>query len=324
MSARYMQPLRILIQFSFLGFMLWLGLLFYQFVHYIRSGGVAPFVPRPDGIEGFLPISGLLGTASWLKGGGINSIHPAAVVVFVTVLVGTLLLRRSFCSWICPVAALSEILWKSGFKAFRRNLKPPGWLDILLRGLKYILMAFFLYSIVIAMSPGALQAFIKSDYHKVADVRLLDFFTHISPFAFSIILVLLLLSVLLRNPLCRYLCPYGALLGLVAMLSPMRVTRDADRCISCGICSQVCPSRIDVMQKRSVNSPECIGCWRCVSHCRFNDALSMRFAGKIAVHGVIFALLVVILFWGGTAVGKLNGQWNTSLSLKEYTRLLVR
>jgi len=319
-----MQPLRILVQFSLLGFMLWLGLRFYQFVYYIRSGGAAPFVPRPDGIEGFLPISGLLGTASWLKGGGINSIHPAAIVVFVTVLAGALLLRRSFCSWICPVAALSEILWKSGFKAFRRNLKPPLWLDIALRGLKYILMAFFLYSIVISMSPDALQGFIKSDYHKIADVRLLDFFLHISPSAFSVILVILLLSVILRNPLCRYLCPYGALLGLVALLSPMRVTRDADRCISCGVCSQVCPTRIDVMQKQSVNSPECISCWRCVSHCRFNEALSMRFAGKIAMPGVIFALLVILLFWGGTEIGKLSGHWNTSLSLEEYTRLLVR
>jgi len=107
MSARYVQPLRILIQFCFLGFMLWLGVRFYQFVHYFRSGGTSPFVPRPDGIEGFLPISGLLGAASWFKGNGINSIHPAAVVIFLTVLLVSLLLRRSFCSWICPVAAVS-------------------------------------------------------------------------------------------------------------------------------------------------------------------------------------------------------------------------
>ena len=66
------------------------------------------------------------------------------------VLVSALLLRRSFCSWICPVAALSEIFWKSGYKIFRRNLKAPRWLDIALRGIKYMLMAFFLYSIALA------------------------------------------------------------------------------------------------------------------------------------------------------------------------------
>ena len=324
MSARYVQPLRILIQFCFLGFMLWLGVRFYQFVHYFRSGGAAPFVARPDGIEGFLPISGLLGTASWLKGSGINAIHPAAVVIFLTVLVLALLLRRSFCSWICPVAAVSECSWKAGFKLLRRNPRLPRWLDLSLRGVKYLLMAFFVYSVAVAMSPAALEAFIHSDYHKLADVRLLDFFRHLSPLALGVIVTLLLLSLPLKNPFCRYLCPYGALLGLVAMLSPVRVTRSAERCVSCGVCSQVCPTYIDVMHKTSVASPECIGCWRCVSHCRFNQALSMRAAGRYAVPGIVFALLVVIVFWGGTLVGKATGHWQTSLDIGEYRRLLGR
>ncbi|MEI6208206.1 MAG: 4Fe-4S binding protein [Desulfuromonadales bacterium] len=322
MSSSYVQPLRNLIQFCYFSFMLWLGVRFYQFVMNVRAGGSSSFTVRPDGIDGFLPISGLMGTTAWLKGYGINSIHPAAVVVFVTVLVGALLLRRSFCSWICPIAMVSEILWKSGYRIFRRNPKPPRWLDSIVRGLKYLLLVFFLYFIVVAMSPRALQAFILSDYHKIADVRLLDFFLHLSPLATGVILVLLALSVLLRNPFCRYLCPYGALLGLIAMLSPLRVTRDKDRCISCGICNLVCPSYIDVMHKQSVNSPECIGCWRCVSHCRFNEALSMRSFSGFAVPGVIFALLAVLLFWGGTKVGRLSGYWHTSLTLEEYIHML--
>jgi polyferredoxin len=324
MSARYVQPLRILIQFCFLGFMLWLGVRFYQFVQYFRSGGATSFAPRPDGIEGFLPISGLLGTASWLKGNGINAIHPAAVVIFLVVLVVALLLRRSFCSWICPVATVSECSWKAGYKLLRRNPRPPRWLDLPLRGVKYLLMAFFIWSVAVVMSPAALETFIHSDYHKLADVRLLDFFQHLSPLALGVILVLLVLSLLLRNPFCRYLCPYGALLGLVAMLSPLRVTRTIERCVSCGVCSQVCPTYIDVMHTTSVSSPECIGCWRCVSHCRFNQALSMRAAGRYAVPGIVFALLVVTVFWGGTLLGKAGGHWQTSLDTGEYRWLLGR
>ena len=179
MSARYVQPLRILIQFCFLGFMLWLGIRFYQFVHGVRSGGTSLFVPRPDGIEGFLPISGLLGLSAWFKGLGINTVHPAALVVFITILIVSLLLRRSFCSW------------KTGFSLFRRNLRGPTWLDIMLRGLKYLLLAFFVYSIVFAMSADALHDFIQSDYHKTADVRLLDFFLKISPTALGILVVLI-------------------------------------------------------------------------------------------------------------------------------------
>ena len=322
MSSRYVQPLRILIQFCFLGFMIWLGIRFYFFVQAVRGGATMVPVYRPDGIEGFLPISGLLGAVSWFKSGEINQIHPAAVVIFVTVLALSLLLRRSFCSWICPVATVSECSWKVGFKLLRRNMRLPSWLDIALRGLKYLLLLFFVSSIAISMSPSAMQAFIHSDYHKVADVRLLDFFLNISPFALSVILILLALSFLLKNPFCRYLCPYGALLGLVAALSPVRVTRNLDRCVSCGACSQVCPSQIDVMHKRSVASPECIGCWRCVSHCRFNQALSMRAAGHLFIPGFAFALLVVVIFWSGSMLGKATGNWHTLLDTAEYRRLL--
>ena len=324
MSARYVQPLRIMIQFCFLGFMLWLGLRFYQFVAHVRSGGVSPYVPRPDGIEGFLPISGLLGLSAWFRGLGINAVHPAAVVIFVTILAGSFLLRRSFCSWICPVATVSECSWKAGFSLFKRNIRPPLWLDMLLRGVKYLLLAFFLLSIAVMMSPEALTSFIGSAYHKTADVRLLDFFLHISLRALGVCAFLVAASVFLRNPFCRYLCPYGALLGLIATLSPVRVTRDTDRCVSCGVCSQVCPTYIDVMHKASVASPECIGCWRCVSHCRAQGALSMRLAGRVIIPGMVFALLVLLAFRGGCSLGAWTGHWQTSLVLDDYKQLLKK
>ena len=122
-----MQPLRFIVQCGFLGFMIWLGYRFYQFTEVAGSAASATIIQRPNGIEAVLPISGLLGTAYWAKGGGINDIHPAAVVIFVTVIFVSFLLRRSFCSWICPVATISEYAWKGGFKLFSRNWHLPKW-----------------------------------------------------------------------------------------------------------------------------------------------------------------------------------------------------
>ena len=301
MPNRFTQTLRIAIQWSFLVFCLYLGYRLFRFVLFFQLGGTISLTSRPPGIEAFLPISGLLGIKDWAASGTINQVHPAAVVILLTAIVVALFLKRSFCSWICPVGTLSEILWKGGFSLLRRNVRPPRWLDITLRGLKYLLLAVFLYSILIAMPAEQVQAFIHSDYHKVADVRLLEFFRHPSTTALVVIGMLLILSVPVRNAFCRFLCPYGALLGLASRLSPVKVTRDREACVGCGVCNQVCPSHLPVMSSDRVASEECIGCWRCVSFCRADGALEMKLAGrKIVVSGLLFALLVVGIFWGGS------------------------
>ena len=318
-----MQPLRIAIQWLYLFFTIWLGIRFWQFVTYFRSGGVTPAVPRPDGIEAFLPIAALLGIRDWFQTGSINTIHPASVVTLLTAIALAFLLRRSFCSWICPIGTLEELLWKRGFSLLKRNIRLPNWLDITLRSPKYLLLAFFIYFIFWAMPPDQVSAFIASDYNKIADARLLDFFLHLSGWPLLFISATLLFSLPLRNPFCRFLCPYGALLGLFAMFSPVKVTRSSGVCISCGVCNQFCPVYIPVMQKKRVHSPECIGCWRCISHCRAEGALSMSLTGgKIAISGIIFACLVLIIFIGGTCAGKITGHWNSAVTSAEYGRLL--
>jgi ABC-type microcin C transport system permease subunit YejB len=50
----------------------------------------------------------------------------------------------------------------------------------------------------------------------------------------------------------------------------------------------------------------------------------MRVVGRFALPGVVFALLVVLLFWGGSLVGRLSGHWETSLDINEYARLLQK
>ncbi|KAF0219784.1 MAG: 4Fe-4S [Geobacteraceae bacterium] len=323
MTKRYIQPLRIAVQWGFLLFQLYLGFRFYQFVNYFHSGGTVSFVSRPEGIEGFLPISALLSLKGWFASGEINPVHPAALVIFLTIVGVSLLLKRSFCSWICPVGTLSELLWKSGFNLFRRNFRPPQWLDVILRGIKYLLLFFFLYSILYKMPPQAVNSFIYSDYNKIADVRLLDFFLHPTGLSLGIIAFLFILSLSVRNPFCRFLCPYGALVGLISMLSPVKVMREKKSCVACGDCTQACPSNIRVMEKEQVTSSECIGCWRCISHCRAEGTLEMKLTGKkVAVNGLLFAFLVVGIFWGGTMLGKATGHWHTSISIAEYSRLI--
>ena len=323
MAEKNVQRVRIAIQWGFLLFSLYLGVTFYRFVLHFRSGGATPFVERPDGVEAFLPISALVSLKGWIASGSINSVHPAALVIFLAVIVVSLLLKRSFCSWLCPVATVTELFWKAGFKVFGRNFRVWPWLDWLIRPIKYLALLFFLFSILLLMSGESVRSFILSDYNKMADVKMLDFFLNLSGTPLVVIATLLLLSFFFRNPFCRFLCPYGALLGLFSRLSPVKVERLQSACISCGGCNKACPSHLDVMNKGRVCSEECIGCLRCVGSCPKPEALQLRLKGGRVVPGMAFAALVVVLFVGGTLVGRVTGHWHSSIDKAEYQRLIT-
>ncbi len=235
---------RLLVQGSFaLGCAL-LGVQFARFTH-AAAAGELPLPTRPPGAEAFLPISGMMGLLDWIYQGTLNRIHPAATMLFVIIVGVAFVARKSFCSWICPVGLLSESLARAGRRLFKRNFRPWKWLDIVLRGLKYLILFFFVYAIV-RMSDVALQSFIESPYNKVADVKMGLFFVRLGAVGAGVILTLAALSVLVNGAWCRYLCPYGALLGFVAKFSPLRVERDGDACIDCGLCdSAACQAELE-------------------------------------------------------------------------------
>jgi len=310
------------VQWVFFCWILFVGLQFGLFVHHFESGGAAPYYQRPAGVEGFLPIGALVSLKHWLSTGIFDTIHPAALVLFLTFVSMSLLAKKSFCSWLCPVGTLSEGLWKIGRRLFGRNFHPWRRLDVALRGAKYLLLLFFIKIILLDMPALALGSFLKAPYWAVSDVRMLHFFTAMSATTLTAIAVLAGLSLFYRNAWCRYLCPYGALLGLVSMMSPMKIRRREDDCTGCRRCSGTCPSRLPVHRKVSVLSPECTGCLSCASACP-EGALSMTTAlPKKAVPRWAFPALVLTIYAGGVFIGMASGHWETSLTYRDFQQLI--
>jgi len=312
---------RLTVQWLFFGWCIFLGVQFGLFVRHFETGGRTGYYARPPGVEGFLPIGSLMSLKAWLFTGHFDPVHPAALVLFLTFLAMALLTKKSFCSFICPVGALSEGCWKAGRKLFGRNFRIWRGLDLILRFAKYALLFYFVKLILFGMPVPALRQFMNAPYWAIADVRMLHFFTRMSLTSAAVICVLSLLSVLYKNFWCRYLCPYGALLGLLSMLSPFKVSRRGDKCIDCGACSRACQALIDVRRKSRVHSPECTGCLTCVGSCPEQGALSMTFLGR-RVPGVAFVGIVLLLFAGGVLAGMVSDHWQTSLTYDDYRRLV--
>lgn len=314
---------RAVIQWGFFAWVLFIGIRFGIFVRHFETAGATPLVSRPPGVEGFLPIGALAGTKLWLATGDINPVHPASLVIFITIIAMSLLAKKSFCSWLCPVGTLSEAAWKLGARLFRRNFRVWGWLDWILRGVKYLLLLFFIKIILIDMPSFALAAFLDAPYWAMSDVKMLHFFTQMSATTVTIIAILTGLSLLYKNAWCRYLCPYGALLGVASFLSPFKIRRDVAGCTGCRKCSRACPSGLPVHAKETVRSPECTGCLTCVANCPEREVLRMAPPlWQRPLPAWAFPALVVLLFAAGIGAGMATGNWQSSLTYDDYRRLI--
>ncbi len=148
----------------------------------------------------------------------------AVLILFVLPLVFALFYGRVFCSSVCPLGAVQEI-------AALKPQRIPIWLEHALGTFRY----FYLGVAVVFASTGLWFILCRFDpyvsFFRMSGMRTLLFFGG----------ALLLLGVFIARPYCRFLCPYGALLGLCAKLSKRHVSVTPGECTKCRLCEEICP-----------------------------------------------------------------------------------
>lgn len=309
---------RRLSQYCFLIATLIMGTQFYLFVRQLERG-VVPSISRPPGIEAFLPISSLVSLKYWLVSGIFNTIHPSGLIIFITILSTTFFMKRGFCSWVCPFGLLSELLERIHYRIFRRKTILSKKIDYPLRSLKYLILLFFVWAIWVKMDTLGLEAFIFSPYNRIADIKMLKFFSDISATTLIITALLIGLTISIRHFWCRYLCPYGALLGGLSMLSLAKIRRNPDRCTHCRRCTKTCMANILIHERRTVYSDECHACLQCVDSCPEEQTLQLRFPlRQWVVKPFAYLVIVALLFTTGPVLGRIVGLWHNSITSEEY------
>ena len=157
--------------------------------------------------------------------GNAAYVLPVTVgILFLMPLTFTLFFSRSFCSSICPLGAVQDLL-------SYKPIKIPTSISKVLGLIPYIYLGF---SFLIAFTNSD---FIICRYDPFINIfRLHAGFQQI---IYSVAFVIL--SILIARPYCRFLCPYGVLLGWMSKLSPHRVTITPCECIQCKLCENSCP-----------------------------------------------------------------------------------
>jgi polyferredoxin len=310
--------LRWLVQAIYTLFYVLVGVEFSYFYTGIIEGNFHLY--RPPAVEGFLPIGSFLGLRHFLATGTYDSVHPAGLTIIMAVIVSALLSRKSFCAWICPVGCLSRMIERGNKRLLKNRITVPLLLDHFLMSVKYALCAFFIYVIFFKMSVKDVEMFLSSPYNIAADAKMLMFFLDMSRTTLIVLLVIVALSALVKNFWCRYLCPYGALLGVISFFSPLSVKRDARVCIDCRSCSRECPYQIRVHQKSSVRTVECTACFNCVSTCPVDDCLTVNYFGKKRLKELTVPLLLLAVILSFYLVARVTNHWESRVDSGTFAR----
>jgi NAD-dependent dihydropyrimidine dehydrogenase PreA subunit len=115
-------------------------------------------------------------------------------------------------------------------------------------------------------------------------------------------------------------------MGLVALVSPTRIVRNADACIDCAKCAKACPAGLPVDVLASVRSAECTACLSCVAVCPAVGALDLKMGlrRRCVVQPWAVAAAILIVFLGVVGYARVAGYWHTSLPDSLYFDLVPR
>ena len=255
-------------------------------------------------LDPLVALSSLLSAAVWITG----YLWAVAVIVM------TLLLGRSFCSWICPFGTIHHAMGSlkpslKGERMVRANRKTSsqrfkyfililllaaallglnvtGWMDPI---------AWLFRSLALAVLPGLghalrsmFEALAASDIHILkllsygAEVLVAPVFGY-DPKAYQTawFIGLLFLLILALNRIyprfwCRVLCPLGAMLGICSRISLLRLEKYPEKCTQCGLCTRHCQGAACPQPDENWESAECLVCFNCYNVCP-EDALAFKF-----------------------------------------------
>ena len=196
-------------------------------------------------------------------------------VIGFLILIGSLL-GRFACGWLCPFGLVQDLLHKIPFLKKRKNL--PGhkllvWVKYLILVMFVILQPLFAVDIIGQGSPwfckwicpsGTLTGTVLIAANEPLQAAL----GFLYQWKIMILVILLVLSVMIYRPFCKYLCPLGAIYGLFAPVSFYRIRLDKEKCVQCGKCQKVC--QMDIRVWKTPNHQECIHCGDCVKACPCN------------------------------------------------------
>lgn len=198
------------------------------------------------------------------------------------------LFGRIVCGWLCPFGLVQDLLFKIPPKKKIRRL--PG--EKYLRKTRYVVLV-VMCILLPMLAKGSYGVgmpwfckWICPSGTLLGGIPLLALNEELRSvigwlFTWKLFLLVVIItgSILMYRPFCRYICPLGAIYGLMNPVSLVRMRVSKSRCVGCGVCQKACG--LDIPVYKEPNSTDCIRCGKCVTVCPHNALkLDVTLKGK--------------------------------------------
>ena len=208
--------------------------------------------------------------------GAFQSVIGTAKFSFPYYVTGTLillgvLLGRFICGFLCPLVGFKICFIRFPQRSSQQTLKPLRFLKYAVLLFAVILLPALLVDEVGLSDPyfckylcpqGVLQGALPLS---LVNTGIRDALGALFTWKFTLLVVLIVLSVLFYRPFCKWICPLGAIYSLMNKVSLLQIRVDESKCVKCGECAKAC--KMDVEVTKSPNHAECIRCGMCVRAC---------------------------------------------------------
>jgi len=216
----------------------------------------------------------------------LGSFFAAFLALFLIMIIPSIIGRKLFCGWVCPLGAFQDLINKIPFKPRWKQFNFTAFNSIRMALLAMFFFTFFMLKDQIAYlanemggdpSAGLWAAYAAySVYEPINFFELLHW--NVNTLWIVMMIAIVLSSLVLYRPFCYTICPIGALTWLLEKIAPGRIRVDHDKCTECGECEEKspCPTIKPLREGNYRLLPDCTSCGECIKSCP-EDAISFRF-----------------------------------------------
>lgn len=223
------------------------------------------------------------------------SVFTGSCIAIILLIILTLLFGRVYCSFLCPLGILQDIISRvsnfikkknNGGRLPKNGYKKPHNI------LRYTILVVVAFALVLGFTYPLALLDPYSNFGKIAgqlfasaEIAITNLLSNVFPsvfyyqeyvrvslysFVYSafFFLVIAVFSALRGRLYCNTICPVGTFLGLLSGYSLFKPVIDKNMCVKCNLCAGSCKSNCINLETKEIDVTRCVACYNCLTACK--------------------------------------------------------